>query len=394
MKALIVVVILVPVLFLSSNVWSQKSVTISDRIELLKCKRITSGFKQFCKLDLEELKVALKIQKKFSFENHDFDLESIFGNRGITLLSLSGLVPKIKFTLDWSNSDNCWKDQFRNDKMSLFSNRHLVGRVFAGSNNYSFPLVLDEGTNLYSNSSVDDKFLALSFVFNFLDASDASGAGDMGSKRIPLACTMTASNIRIEYDELLINRDLDVLSVDAGRLKDLILKSAVLHGLYVDRNKGALCSIYHMVDTLKLAEGLPADSKLDDLSLNSVKAVESLIAHALTIGAIAQEEIPRREVPGNHAPVLDYEGFFRQKENLLAQECENNANYAVSTTPFVHQEEIINQQGYQNAKEYLAAQTQLKEEISAALALIAVSQNSVENKRKYNWIFDYAKYVF
>ncbi|MBF0205689.1 MAG: hypothetical protein HQK53_02255 [Oligoflexia bacterium] len=390
-----VVVILTPILFLSSSVWSQKNVSINSRIQLLKCGREGFGFKQFCKLDIEELKIALPIQKKISFDNHDYDLESVFVNNKITPFRLGGLTPKIKFTLDWSNSGNCWKDQFRNDKMSLFSNNSLLGRVFTGTNNYSFSLVSEEGTALYVyENSINSNLFELSFVFNFFDASHPLGDGSMGGRQIPSACHITASNIRIEFDELLINRDLDTLSVDAGRLKDLILKSAVLHGLYVDRNKGALCSIYHMVNTLKLAEGLPADSKLDNLSFNSIKSVESLISHALSIGAVSQEEMPKKEGTCDHNPVLDYDEFFRQKEALLGQECENNFIYTVSMAPFVKEGKIINQQGYQNANEYFLAQSQLKEDISAALALIVASKNSIENKKKYNWIFDYAKYVF
>lgn len=385
-----------PFRLLSSVALATMSIsTFAETVDYVQCMREKTDFRQFCYVDETKTLQKLTVPRHATVNAEVLDILPVYQTAQINLLDLNGsndktltftsLAPYVKADIDWVQSKECLESDLWFDRVYLTVEdtstneyRH-IRNVSVGLNSYDENLEVFNisGFSPWTVTSPNGSDVEIATQV-FLHNADHSEERPLAYQRIPTYCGMNVSALRIGFDGLQMSRDLDYLEVQADTTIALKTRSKVLHANYVDGQRGAICSVYNLGNSLKDIEFA---WEWDDLGYDSRDLISEGVQEAVNLGAISATDIPN----GN-----DYFDYFKSAafQDSASTQCASvpSSNYVVSTAPFMNGNTIIHQQGYNNAVVYGDAQTNLIEIIKAAWAINNVAIAEVEDYIQKEWL--------
>lgn len=367
----------------------------AETVDYVECKREKSTFRQFCYVNESKTTKTMTVGRYAEVNGESLDLLPVYESGKITLLSLNGgddhiltltsLAPQIKADIDWVHSRECqvsdlWYDRIwlSVSDLSSLDVRNLE-QINVGYSSFNINLsdVKVDGFSPWTvaSNSNTDVFISSSVYLDNLDHTDDR---PLAYQRIPTYCKMNVEALRIGFDPLDMNGDLENLASQADTTISLKTRASVVHANLIDGQRGAVCSVYNLGQSLFTLEFAWT---WDDLSYESQTLISDGVKEAVNLGAIPASSIPN----GN-----DYFDYFKgesfQADTSALCAGTSPIDYTVSIDPFMENGEIQHQQGYNNAVIYGHASTNLVEIIKAAWAINNVAVVEIEGYIQKEWL--------
>jgi hypothetical protein len=367
------------------------------------CSIEQTAFRQLCKIDGIDHSQTFNLAAHSEFRGYKFDVASILKNPklsfegadGILNLDLLGLQPILEFDTNFINLDACRQSTLWKDRIAVYlrlpdGSEVLASDVIVGAKHHVVDLSsssLSPKAKFVTTVTPDGSHISIETKYFFKNHDDFPGR-TVSIKRMPPECKLNVFNQQVGFDAVDINVNLQSLKLYTASVDQSVLKSTVLNGMYLKQNAGAVCAVEKLSSTLYSVEALPLTESPEQLSLPSQQAIADAVSYAVSLGAIAQESIPKDE---SGAPL--YFDYYRKAENRerLTTECKSILDdLVVNKTRFLASDgvTITNESAYKNALDYERGIRNLKKIIDAAWALVSVARMDVENSKDLDWLLD------
>jgi hypothetical protein len=377
--------------------------------QMVQCKIVTSRFKQFCYVDETPSLVTASLSNDVSrtvtvasgsatapIDIH-LDLREIYRSFAAGGFVITGLRPYLKFTLDYTDSPECWSNGMHYDKISIQARVPGTGdfveltRARVGAYDYDVPLTMGALIALWSTVDTPDNTTQFATEFRFRDLGRVP-TDPLPPTRLPLTCNMTLANVRVGFEPVPIANDLVNLRGAVSQTDELITKATVLHGLYLNGQDGAMCGIAVVRRAVRAAANMGSNDSDDRLPLTFRNALKKAVEEAASLGAIDPRTIPDSSVIGSDGmPVKDYWQYYITNIDAIVQQCQqtNLSDYQVSTAPFISSDgTVINPAGKLNAEDFLRYVHKLKELMAGGWALALAGNLAVQQASELDWLID------
>ncbi|NRA62983.1 MAG: hypothetical protein HRU19_00790 [Pseudobacteriovorax sp.] len=351
-------------------------------VDLVKCHRENPRTRQFCYIDSKAFQASVEIKTEVTAFNETFNIEPILTSGSIELnedqLELPGVLPTISYSTKWSNEAECvrnglWQHNIHMQVLKSDGENTSLGQIGSGTTNYEIYMdqYLNENQSPFTHS-VTGNTVELTVAVAPIDF-DFSSELPLPQERIPSSCKLNFSSFEIGYDPIKINQTSKFLKQLSLAKSDFLTKSAIVHGMIIDSRNGAKCSISRLENSLRNAEFLTDSDSSDLLSLSSIDALKTALIEAKNLGNFAGID---EENLWNH---------YLSNSSLIQTSCDGNRDYTVNIEEFLSNGNIINQQGYNNAKRFFEERENLKKLLATSLALIEVSKIGLEEDLDILW---------
>jgi len=354
---------------------------------------------QFCEIVEESFTIDALFPASVEVNGEKFQIYDVVKNKHIRLsdtntpIPFTGFEPRVKLNTDWSDFQECFASTLWNDKVGIVSldhqaNFHFLEEISKGQKSYDLDLLSVERNDFVPvKYNLEGSQIRMLSTFAFRNLNKIVGK-NLAFQRIPKHCKLMLLNAHLGFDPTIIMNDLKHLQVHIETTRSYLAKSYILHNHFIDQVTGAQCSIYQLSKTLKQVEFLSPDSSLDDLSLTSQTAIVDYLKKAQQLGAFQQNSCSST-ADGLWAYFSSAE---KQKElEELCKTIKKNDN-RVSTSPFLNNGQITNQDGFRNALEYEQKKTNLRTFLTAAWGLASIGKYEVKKLKELNWLLDASIY--
>lgn len=367
----------------------------------LNCSRERPTFRQFCSVKTDEYTqintlnfansygtVELPTQETlktavFKLKNSDTTEDKVL---------LSGLIPELRIVTDLSNMANCkiaglWRNrlvvQTRSEGLDL-----LQSSISYGPQDHQLTLAYYNEDSIaksfftYREISATSVQLSTRFNLKNLDTTIAS------EERIPLECRLDLSGQVVGFNATRIRTDLKWLKTLAQSKDRELIKSFILNGFYLDQQRGAVCSVKSLADTLKNIEILPESEPYSSLSVMSQSAISASIQNAIDLGAISKNKINADDPDGKWNFFISSDG-----QNFFSTTCATAPlKYKVDKSKFIKDGVITHNTAYQNAVDFEREQGNLLQILGATWALIGAAVADINASNDLKWVIDPSLY--
>ena len=283
---------------------------------------------------------------------------------------------------NWSDQNACWKSGLKNDKLAVTADGATVGYLPTGLGQRSYALASDGPSPLWK-TYVDGEKLRVEAPFSLVDQMGGVAA------RVPNDCRLELRNVRLGYDLAQIDRDLDHLKAVFAPTRDLVAKTMVLHGMYLESRAGALCSIGFVASQLRAIEDV---SSFEKLSQPSIVMIDKALQTAVSVGAIRAARLPTITLADGQVVSSGWKYFLENSRDFEqeAEPCRSIApeQYIPSPEHFVRNGAVLNQRAYDNAVEFQAYHQRLLDLQRAGWALVHAATASGSAMAPADWIAD------
>lgn len=360
--------------------------------DLITCKIEQDTFRQFCDVVEDTLVSEVYIPSSMEINGVSFNTYDLIKNGfietpdGKATIPFKGFDPRLRISVDWKDLEKCFASSLWKDKIAIYSvndgdELHFLDQIVKGPKNYEIDLSVLRNSDFEPlNYSLLGSQIQILTKFTFRNLDKVQNK-NLAFQRIPKHCQMMLSDAHLGFDSPAIMNDLKHLRVHIDTTRSYLTKAYILHNHLLDRISGAQCSVYNLAQTLKRLEDLETKSPLDELSLGSKTAITEALNRAQEIGGFS--------TCSHSSGLWDYFSDQVNQENF-ARTCKNldKKNLAVSTDTFMSGDKIINQEGWNNATDYLEKKETLKRLLNVAWALVAVGKYEIEKQKELNWLLD------
>ena len=362
--------------------------------DYVQCHREKASFKQFCYINEAITPFSASIDKSITNGGHTYDLAPVIRSHRLDLLSstgapkvipLNGLSPKVRTQLNFSQDTSCLVSDLWSDRISLglydviTDEFQTITPINKGTTSLNLDLDTQtpEGFNPVSYTENGTKIdIRSSISFKNLDHSPSR---PLAYQRIPLSCSLTATDMSFAFSPVDLNFNNQYISASADSELTILSTTTVLHGNIIDSQNGAFCAPSKLADTLVEVEGA---FDYEDLFFESQSAIAQSVADARDIGGITD--------PISADGEWDY-FLSPEYQDAAASRCPTVADqaYNVSTAAFIDGNgNITNNQGHSNALKFERSVSNLRQLITGAFALIEANKVTLEADLDADWVND------
>jgi hypothetical protein len=191
-------------------------------------------------------------------------------------------------------------------------------------------------------------------------------------------CKMLVKDLRLDFNPVTIQAALKDLEGRAEDQSKIMTLSSIIHADFVNDKNIAICQLIKLADRLRKIQGVNASSML------------GLSAKRLIADFVEQASLKKFVDKPTGEDAFDF--FVANEQSLNTQvgglTCSNvtASSLLPSKEPFLKDGVITNSEGFKNVEIYEEARAKLRELLSFAWAMLAVSEASTRTVEDVKWI--------